>query len=381
LALGGGASLADAAFLSAELALSADDSPVAALLGGEAPDVPLLWPAPLWRALLQGTSCASAVESQERLADRLCDALGDVASGTAGGGLGGGDFRRDLRVAQSILLSRAHAGSGKPLALVPGLDLLNHAGGAANATVQFDRANSAFVLLTKREVAAGDPLTIDYGALPSHKFVRLYGFLPTAEAAVAAGGDLEAAGRAEVATRGTEAAAGQGRAVAADTAGHGAETAGHGTEAAAAEVSLHADEEVLLQLLPPGAEGATEAEAALRSTGLPTRLVLRWEPTPPFQRTPAAGSRVAAAAPEPAVALPLSGLDGEATRIVVHVLTRAVAEQQRLLFRGLEACEAVRDAKGAVGEAVMRRAELCARLNRREAVMLERARRQLAGRL
>lgn len=340
LALGGGSSLADAAFLAAELALSADDSPAARLLGGEAPDVPLLCPAPLRRALLQGNSCASAVESQERLARGLCDALGDLASGTACGWLGGGDFRHRFRVGQSVLLSRAHAGRGKPLALVLGLDLLNHAVGAANATVHVDRASAAFVLVTKREVAACDPLTIDYGALLSHKFVRLYGFLPMAEAAVASGAAV-AAGRAEGTARGADAPAGRGDAAAAEAAGRGAEVAARESEAAAAD-ALSGDEEVLLQLLPPGAEGAADAEAVLRSAGLPPRLVLRWEPLPELTLAASLrGPRPAVAAPEPTVMLPFGGLDDEATKLAVHFLICVVAEQQTRLARGLEACAAV----------------------------------------
>jgi hypothetical protein len=381
-ALGGGASLADAALLAAELTLSGAGSPAATLLGDEAPDVPLLWPAPLRRALLQGTSCASAVESQERLAGALCDALADLASGTPSGRLGGGDFCRGFRIAQSVLLSRAHAGSGKPLALVPGLDLLNHAGDAANATVHFDRSNDAFVLVTKREVPAGEPLTIDYGALPSHRFVRLYGFLPGAEEA-GASGVRAAAWQADEAARGQGARGLRGETAADPQVGRRAETTAQGAGAAAADtVLLGGGEEVLLQLLPPGAEGAADAEAALRATGLPTRLVLRLEAQPSLERTPAAGAgeaRLAGAATEPAVVLPLGGLDDETTKIAVHVLSRAVAEQQARLARGLEACEAVKGAEaGAVGEATVRRAELCARLNRREAAMLQRVCRQLA---
>jgi len=311
-----GGSLGDAALLAAHLELSPHGSQAATWLGDIGPpDVPLLWPPALRRALLHGTSAAPATESQAQLAALICEALTELRTGDSSSALGGGDFDRGFRVAQAALLSRAHAGKGKPLALVPGLDLLNHAGGEANAAVELDAVSGAFQLVVSRDLQSGEQLTIDYGALPPHKFLRLYGFVPPA--------------------------------------------AGPGSS----------DEEVLLQLLPTGAEGAAEAEAALRASGLPTRIALRWADASAPNLPDYGGS---------SVLLPLDGLRADARVAAVHVLARAVLAQLDRLAQGSAACEAVRSAGVSVGVEVVRRAELCAALNRREAVMLERTRVQLA---
>ena len=69
-------------------------------------------------------------------------ALSELFHGAIAGGEAGGDETRasaasDFRYAQALLLSRAHASSSKPLALVPALDLLNHGGEGAGADVRF----------------------------------------------------------------------------------------------------------------------------------------------------------------------------------------------------------------------------------------------------
>lgn len=329
----GSTSALDAALLSAHLALSPPGSSVATMIGDLAPDVPLLWPPPLRRALLHGTSCSLAVESQDQLASLLCDALSDLAacSPSEDGALGGGDFYGAFRIAQAVLLSRAHAGQGKPLALVPGLDLLNHAGPSANAEVVLDSQNDAFQLLTTREVLAGEQLTIDYGALPSHKFLRLYGFLP----------DI--------------------------------------CPIEGSHTMPRKDEEVVLHLLPAGAPGAAEAGKALRASGLPTRVPLRWDVPRGAQHADAASESNSEPDSSSAVALPFDGLALSERSAAVHVLTRAVIEQQTRLSEGREACEVIRGASSKLGEKAANRAELCLQLNRREMTLLEAARVQLMG--
>ena len=68
---------------------------------------------------------------------------------------GPGLSKAHFRWGQALLLSRAHSGDGKPFALVPALDLLNHAGSAAGASVRFDTAAAAFELVAERAHAPG----------------------------------------------------------------------------------------------------------------------------------------------------------------------------------------------------------------------------------
>ena len=75
-------------------------------------------------------------------------ALSELFHGALAGGETGGDETRasaasDFRYAQALLLSRAHASSSKPLALVPALDLLNHGGEDAGADVIFCEVSPA----------------------------------------------------------------------------------------------------------------------------------------------------------------------------------------------------------------------------------------------
>ena len=70
-------------------------------------------------------------------------------------GDGPGLSKAHFRWGQALLLSRAHSGDGKPFALVPALDLLNHAGSAAGASVRFDRDAATFELVATRAHAPG----------------------------------------------------------------------------------------------------------------------------------------------------------------------------------------------------------------------------------
>ena len=97
--------------------------------------------------------------------------------------------RASFRWSQSIMLSRAHSGDGKPLALVPGLDLLNHGGDDAGAVVRFDASAGAFDLIATRAHAPGEHLLIDYGTRASHRLLRLYGFVPSGPGGVGGDGD------------------------------------------------------------------------------------------------------------------------------------------------------------------------------------------------
>jgi len=154
------------------------------------PDVPLLWPAPLRTALLQGSSAHAAAEQQVALSDAFHAALKEHSTPAGGVVPESGSFRW----AQALLLSRAHSGDGKPLALVPGLDLLNHGGALASADVRFDEASAAFQLVARRTLHASEELTIDYGTDASHRLLRLYGFVggTAADDVTADGGELAA---------------------------------------------------------------------------------------------------------------------------------------------------------------------------------------------
>lgn len=198
--LGGSRSLADSTLLAADLALSVKSGrrleesakqvePYLRTLPTTALDVPLLWPDDLRRVLLRGSSCEAASEGQSRLSQALHGALvGTDTPGTDALSV------HELRWGQSVLLSRAHAGTGKPFALVPGLDLLNCPGYAPpSASVRFDSAAAAFELVVERPVDAGEQLTIDYGEPKPHRLLRLYGFLPSDDAAGVTGSEHEEA--------------------------------------------------------------------------------------------------------------------------------------------------------------------------------------------
>ena len=130
-------------------------------------DAPLMWPAPL-RLLLGGTSCEVTCAQQLALSTTLHDVAAELDNPPLA--------LREFLWAQAVLLSRAHAGEGKPLALVPALDLLNHQT-PPNAEVCFDASAAAFAVRALRPVDAGDELTIDYGVGAAHKLLRMYGFV------------------------------------------------------------------------------------------------------------------------------------------------------------------------------------------------------------
>ena len=143
------------------------DSPPASL------DVPLLWPAELQQALLAGTSCESTCAQQAALSQVMHAALRD-----GDGDDGAGPSLEELRWGQSLILSRAHSGRGKPLALVPGLDLLNTGGHAAPTAEVAFADDGAFELVATRDHAPGEQLLIDYSTPTPHRMLRLYGFVP-----------------------------------------------------------------------------------------------------------------------------------------------------------------------------------------------------------
>eukprot|EP00966_Prymnesium_polylepis_P132823 3070316-Prymnesium_polylepis.1 len=179
--------LADSTLLATTLALQALDEAEPNTYLRQLPialDTPLLWPAPLRTVLLQGTSCHAACESQAALSDKLFE----VIDGDGGPGLSKPHFRWG----QALLLSRAHSGDGKPFALVPALDLLNHAGSAAGASVRFDAASSCFELVAERAHDAGEELLIDYGVRGSGQLLRRYGFVPQPRDESDAAGVIEA---------------------------------------------------------------------------------------------------------------------------------------------------------------------------------------------
>ncbi|KAL1515149.1 hypothetical protein AB1Y20_004210 [Prymnesium parvum] len=326
-ALGGAATqLADAALLAAQVA--ADVKREAAAYVEELPaalDLPLLWRAELRAVLLQGTSCYAACQRQVEVSDALYDALDGRSAWSAGDLLSKAEFRWG----QALLLSRAHSGAGKPFALVPLLDFLNHAGSAAGASVRFAPADEAFELVAEREHAAGEELFIDYGVRGSHVLLRKYGF-------VMGGG-------------------------------------GEASVSPAHEAAAAIDEEVLLRVGSP-AGGDTQRDAADASPGdrrpakAPSALVLRmrWE-TPPSGTT------------RGQVALPLPQLDTAAGVRAAEAI--GVALEQRLdeHLPGYEACKAVLqmpdDSLGDVS--AKRRARLCQQLHEREMKLLATAREQI----
>ena len=136
-------------------------------------DVPLLWPAELQQALLAGTSCESTCAQQAALSQVMHAALRD-----GDGDDGARPSLEELRWGQSLILSRAHSGRGKPLALVPGLDLLNTGGHAAPTAEVAFADDGAFELVATRDHAPGEQLLIDYSTPTPHRMLRLYGFVP-----------------------------------------------------------------------------------------------------------------------------------------------------------------------------------------------------------
>lgn len=349
----GGGSLADAALLAAALASRPPhlSSVLSYLDELPQPDVPLLWPAALRTALCHGSSVGPAVESQLSVSGHLHDALSEAL---AHAGASPPADVRSFRWAQAVLLSRAHSGEGKPLALVPGLDLLNHGGDRAGALVRCTAdggggMGGAFELVAARAHAAGEPLLIDYGLRASHRLVRLYGFLPPEN------------------QRGA--------------------TEGAAAEAARSGHSLAAGEQVLLSLLPSPSELAGAPAAVhdavqhhrhtLRSCGIPgTTLRLDVD----------SGGSVALPA---ALAAALPAADGEGARqgagaspqrretaqAALHVLRAAVQTQMGRQRAGLEACDAVQRAAAAAAtssadDSARRRAVLCEQLLRNESRVL-----------
>ena len=174
--LGGGANqLADAVLLANAIAnttASTEHAPYLSRL--PMPDVPLLWPPPLRAALLQGSSAERSAQQQAALSASCYSTL-STALTEAGGSPA--PTEQLFQWAQALLLSRAHSGHGKPLALVPGLDLLNHGGADASADVRFDDATANFLLVARRAHAREEEVTIDYGTDASHRLLRLYGFV------------------------------------------------------------------------------------------------------------------------------------------------------------------------------------------------------------
>jgi len=181
--LGGGSHFADAVLLAGTIAnaeASPEHAPYLSML--PSPDVPLLWPSPLRVALLQGSSAEPAAQQQAVLSNAFHNTLASALAAAAGPPP---PTLLAFKRAQALLLSRAHSGAGKPFALVPGLDLLNHGGSRASADVNFDEASGEFRLVARRPHEQGEEVTIDYGSDASHRLLRLYGFL-AAEAGDAA---------------------------------------------------------------------------------------------------------------------------------------------------------------------------------------------------
>ena len=175
--MGAGSALADSVLLAAALVRqkrrpTPDDAPFVDSLPASL-DVPLLWPAELQQALLAGTSCESTCAQQAALSQVMHAALRD-----GDGDDGAGPSLEELRWGQSLILSRAHSGRGKLLALVPGLDLLNTGGHAAPTAEVAFADDGAFELVATRDHAPGEQLLIDYSTPTPHRMLRLYGFVP-----------------------------------------------------------------------------------------------------------------------------------------------------------------------------------------------------------
>lgn len=263
--MGAGSALADSVLLAAALVRqkrrpTPDDAPFVDSLPASL-DVPLLWPAELQQALLAGTSCESTCAQQAALSQVMHAALRD-----GDGDDGAGPSLEELRWGQSLILSRAHSGRGKPLALVPGLDLLNTGGHAAPTAEVAFADDGAFELVATRDHAPGEQLLIDYSTPTPHRMLRLYGFVP-------ARGD-----------------------------GGGAAT-----------------EEALLPLLPADGDGGAAAAArALEAAGLGRTVALRW----------ADDGRSAVALPVPGAGAPRSDAERNALLVLGAALERQEARQR-----------------------------------------------------
>jgi hypothetical protein len=315
LDLGGSRHLADSTLLAAVIASQLVEGTDPGSYVREVPielDVPALWPADLRGALLAGASCQRACESQAVLSDNLYRALVE-------GGGGPPLSLHQFRWGQALLLSRAHSGEGKPLALVPGLDLLNHAGSCAGARVRFseDENGGSFELVAIRDHAVGDELRIDYGVRGSHQLLRQYGFVAPVTSA----------------------------------------------EPGSVGGSLAADEEVRLFLLPPGVE---------QPDGIPAVWDLRWASAP--------GQDIQHW--EGLVELPLgdASTDPAETVRALQVLATAIGVRLEEQRAGYEASAAVRQMPGeAAGDVAARaRALLSGELHETETRLLLAAKQQLA---
>ena len=316
---GSGSQLADAVLLASTIAQQAATSPehVPYLSQLPPPDVPLLWPAPLRTALLQGSSADGASQQQTALSDAFYETLSSAITNAP--------ERGAFKWAQSLLLSRAHSGAGKPLALVPGMDLLNHGGATASADVAFDEATSSFLLVARRGLVADEEITIDYGTDASHRLLRLYGFVVGSVAAAAADADAARVG-----------------------------------------------EEVLLSLVPPYAElGAIpeverqawqEHRAALAACGLRgsmLRLIV----------DPGGG-----------VTIPQLTQGGAASETALLVLAAAIDGQLQRQADGMSAAAAVQAAEAAPAQ-FRQRARLSTMMHSRERAVLMAAEREIQRRL
>ena len=161
------------------------------LAGRESPSVPLLWTPPQIDTL-RGTPTHAAVLARGEFVGAAHEALFPGGVGVP---------RRAFAWALSTVLSRAVSGPDAPYALLPAVDLLNHAGRDANCALAFDRDSDgdveasngtsngggmsngdvdAFGFAEARcvaDVVAGEQLTISYGdRADNDRTLRLYGF-------------------------------------------------------------------------------------------------------------------------------------------------------------------------------------------------------------
>ena len=162
------------------------------LAGRESPSVPLLWTPPQIDTL-RGTPTHAAVLARGEFVGAAHEALFPGGVGVP---------RRAFAWALSTVLSRAVSGPDAPYALLPAVDLLNHAGRDANCALVFDRDSDgdfeasngtsngggmsngdvdAFGFAEARcvaDVGAGEQLTISYGdRADNDRTLRLYGFV------------------------------------------------------------------------------------------------------------------------------------------------------------------------------------------------------------
>ena len=164
------------------------------LAGRESPSVPLLWTPPQIDTL-RGTPTHAAVLARAEFVGGAHEALFPGGAGVP---------PQAFAWALSTVLSRAVSGPNAPYALLPAVDLLNHAGRDANCALAFDRNAEAsngtsnggissedssddsdgdcdgFGFAEARcvaDVEAGEQLTISYGdRADNDRTLRLYGF-------------------------------------------------------------------------------------------------------------------------------------------------------------------------------------------------------------